>query len=70
MSLQLTVGRMVAFSDGVIAVIITVMVLDLKVPPHDLSDLEALRKVLPTLLIYALSFCGGRHLLGQSSLSG
>ena len=56
MSLQLTVGRMVAFSDGVIAVIITVMVLDLKVPPHDLSDLEALRKVLPTLLIYALSF--------------
>jgi uncharacterized membrane protein len=56
MSLQLTPGRMAAFSDGVIAVIITVMVLDLKVPARDLSDLEALRKVLPMLVIYALSF--------------
>lgn len=56
MSLQLTVGRMATFSDGVIAVIITVMVLDLKVPAHDLQDLDALRKVLPMLLIYALSF--------------
>ena len=36
MSLQLTSGRMATFSDGVIAVIITVMVLDLKVPAHDL----------------------------------
>lgn len=56
MSLQLTAGRMAAFSDGVIAVIITVMVLDLKVPAHDLSDLAALRKVFPMLVIYALSF--------------
>ena len=56
MSLQLTAGRMAAFSDGVIAVIITVMVLDLKVPAHDLSDLDALRKVLPMLTIYTLSF--------------
>lgn len=56
MSLQLTSGRMAAFSDGVIAVIITIMVLDLKVPSHDLPDLEALRKVLPMLVIYALSF--------------
>ncbi len=56
MSLQLTAGRMAAFSDGVIAVIITVMVLDLKVPARDLPDLAALRKVLPMLVIYALSF--------------
>jgi uncharacterized membrane protein len=56
MSLQLTAGRMAAFSDGVIAVIITVMVLDLKVPARDLPDLAALRKVVPLLVIYALSF--------------
>jgi uncharacterized membrane protein len=56
MSLQLTAGRMVAFSDGVIAVIITVMVFGLKVPAHDLRDLDAMRKVFPTLMIYALSF--------------
>jgi uncharacterized membrane protein len=56
MSLQLTSGRMATFSDGVIAVIITVMVLDLKVPAHDLGDMEGLRKVLPMLMIYALSF--------------
>lgn len=56
MSLQLTAGRMAAFSDGVIAVIITVMVLDLRVPERDLPDLAALRKVLPMLVIYALSF--------------
>lgn len=56
MSLQLTAGRMAAFSDGVIAVIITVMVLDLKVPAHNLSDLEGLHKLLPMLGIYALSF--------------
>ena len=56
MSLQLTAGRMATFSDGVIAVIITVMVLDLKVPTHDLGDMEGLRKVLPMLMIYALSF--------------
>jgi uncharacterized membrane protein len=47
---------MAAFSDGVIAVIITVMVLELKVPAHDLQDFDALRKVLPMLVIYALSF--------------
>jgi uncharacterized membrane protein len=56
MTLQLTAGRMAAFSDGVIAVIITVMVLDLRVPAHDVPDLEGLRKVLPMLMIYALSF--------------
>src|SRR5277367_6022989 len=47
-------GRLEAFSDGVIAVIITIMVLDLKVP-HG-SDLAALRPVLPVFLSYALSF--------------
>ena len=47
-------GRLEAFSDGVIAIIITIMVLELKVP-HGV-DLEALRPVLPIFLSYALSF--------------
>lgn len=46
--------RLTAFSDGVIAIIITIMVLELKVP-HE-ADWEALAKVLPTFLSYVLSF--------------
>jgi uncharacterized membrane protein len=46
--------RLTAFSDGVIAIIITIMVLELKVP-HG-ADLAALAKVLPVLLAYVLSF--------------
>src|SRR5262245_54139041 len=47
-------GRLEAFSDGVIAVIITIMVLEIKVP-HG-ADLAALRPVLPVFLSYVLSF--------------
>jgi uncharacterized membrane protein len=47
-------GRLEAFSDGVLAIIITIMVLELKVP-HG-SDLAALRPLLPVLLSYVLSF--------------
>jgi uncharacterized membrane protein len=47
-------GRLEAFSDGVIAIIITIMVLELKVP-HG-SDPAALRPLLPVFLSYALSF--------------
>jgi len=47
-------GRLEAFSDGVIAIIITVMVLELK-RPEDVS-LPALIAVGPHILIYALSF--------------
>ena len=47
-------GRMEAFSDGVIAVIITIMVLQLKVPRG--SDFAALDPMIPQLLTYALSF--------------
>ncbi len=47
-------GRLEAFSDGVIAILITIMVLELKVPHgHELS---ALRPLLPVLLSYLLSF--------------
>ena len=46
--------RLVAFSDGVIAVIITIMVLELKAP-HDVS-LGALREAAPVFLSYVLSF--------------
>src|SRR5205085_6316241 len=47
-------GRLEAFSDGVIAVAITIMVLDLK-PPHE-ESLHALSLVYPTFLSYLLSF--------------
>ena len=47
-------SRLEAFSDGVLAVIITIMVLELKVP-HDTS-LQALRPLVPAFLSYVLSF--------------
>ena len=47
-------NRLEAFSDGVIAIIITIMVLDLKVP-HE-TDFAALKPVLPVFLSYVLSF--------------
>lgn len=47
-------GRLEAFSDGVFAIIITIMVLELK-PPHS-PDLESLRELLPIFLTYVLSF--------------
>jgi uncharacterized membrane protein len=47
-------GRLEAFSDGVIAIIITIMVLELKAPSG--SGLSALRPVIPVLLNYVLSF--------------
>jgi uncharacterized membrane protein len=46
--------RLEAFSDGVLAIIITIMVLELKVP-HAV-ELTALKPVLPVLLSYVLSF--------------
>jgi uncharacterized membrane protein len=46
--------RLEAFSDGVIAIIITIMVLELKVP-HG-ADLSALTPLLPVLCAYVLSF--------------
>jgi len=50
----MTKGRLEAFSDGVIAIIITIMVLELK-PPHG-TDLSSLRPLLPIFLMYVLSF--------------
>jgi TMEM175 potassium channel family protein len=47
-------GRLEAFSDGVLAVIITIMALELKVPEGD--NFHALRERLPALLIYIVSF--------------
>src|SRR6266851_4333703 len=51
---RMTKGRLEAFTDGVIAVIITIMVLELKVP-HD-ADPEALVPLIPVFLSYVLSF--------------
>ena len=47
-------SRLEAFSDGVIAIIITIMVLELKIPQG--ADLNALRPLTPVLLSYVLSF--------------
>jgi uncharacterized membrane protein len=48
-------GRLEAFSDGVIAILITIMVLELKVP-HDSGEWQALRPLIPEFLTYVLSF--------------
>jgi uncharacterized membrane protein len=50
----MTKNRLEAFSDGVIAIIITIMVLELRVPHGD--DLAALRPLAPVFLSYVLSF--------------
>ncbi|HEX5590735.1 MAG TPA: TMEM175 family protein [Candidatus Limnocylindrales bacterium] len=47
-------GRLEAFSDGVLAIIITIMVLELR-PPHE-ATLEALQPLWPTFSSYVLSF--------------
>lgn len=47
-------GRLEAFSDGVIAILITIMVLELKIP-HG-TDWNSLRPLLPAFLTYVLSF--------------
>src|SRR5438128_2760860 len=46
--------RLEAFSDGVIAILITIMVLELKIPAGD--TLEALRPLTPVFLTYTMSF--------------
>ncbi len=51
---KMTRGRLEAFSDGVIAIILTIMVLELH--PPDGHDLVALRPLLPKFLSYVLSF--------------
>jgi uncharacterized membrane protein len=50
----MTKGRLEAFSDGVIAIIITIMVLEMKVP-HG-ADAAALRPLLPVFVSYLLSY--------------
>ncbi len=47
-------GRLEAFSDGVVAILITILVLELRVPQG--GDLGALRPLLPVFLTYVLSF--------------
>lgn len=50
----MTKGRIEAFSDGVIAIIITIMVLEIKIP-HG-ATLETLRPLIPIFVSYVLSF--------------
>jgi len=47
-------GRLEAFSDGVIAIIITIMVLELKVPTS--PDIQALAPMIPVFISYIISF--------------
>jgi uncharacterized membrane protein len=47
-------GRLEAFSDGVVAIIITIMVLEMKVP-HG-ADIDALRPLVPVFVSYVLSY--------------
>ena len=47
-------GRLQSFSDGVIAIIITIMVLELKKPSGD--NIAALKPLIPVLTSYVLSF--------------
>ena len=47
-------GRLEAFSDGVIAILITIMVLELRVPMGE--NWDALRPIVPVFLTYVLSF--------------
>lgn len=49
-------NRVEAFSDGVLAIIITIMVLEMKVPHESGVTLEVLRPVFPVFLSYILSF--------------
>jgi uncharacterized membrane protein len=50
----MTKGRLEAFSDGVVAIIITIMVLEMKVP-HG-ADVAALRPLVPVFVSYVLSY--------------
>ena len=50
----MTKGRLEAFSDGVFAIVITILVLELKVP-HG-ADLAALKPLLPVAVTYVLSY--------------
>ena len=50
----MTTGRLEAFSDGVIAIVITIMVLEMKAPQT--AELSALRGLVPAFLSYVLSF--------------
>ena len=51
----MTKSRLEAFSDGVLAIIITIMVLELSRPPHG-AEISALRALLPVFGSYVLSF--------------
>jgi uncharacterized membrane protein len=52
----MTKNRLEAFSDGVLAIIVTIMVLEMKVPHEGGNTLFTLKPVLPAFLSYVLSF--------------
>ena len=64
---RLTPARLEAFSDGVIAVIITIMVLELQRPRLEISNLAGLRLIFPSPRL-SPQLHPDRHLLGQPPL--
>lgn len=50
----MSTNRLEAFSDGVLAIVITIMVLEMKVPEG--ADFEVLKPLLPKFVSYVLSF--------------
>ena len=52
--IEMTTNRLEAFSDGVLAIIITIMVLELDIPEG--GELNELKHILPTFITYVLSF--------------
>ena len=52
--MKMTTNRLEAFSDGVLAIIITIMVLEMEAPEG--HHLQQLKEVFPTFLSYILSF--------------
>jgi len=58
-------NRLEAFSDGVLAIIITIMILEIKVPKGDTFD--DLKSLFSIFISYILNFIYNRNLLEQSS---
>ncbi|RPJ53139.1 MAG: DUF1211 domain-containing protein [Acidobacteria bacterium] len=52
----MTKGRLEAFTDGVLAILITIMVLEMKAPHSGEAELQSLRPVVPAFMSYVLSF--------------
>lgn len=67
MEIKMTTGRLEAFSDGVIAIIITITVLLIDLPSRD--DWHGLAEIIPLAVVYLVSFIMIGYALGKPSSS-